>query len=157
MPEVNPAAVDGGMFRALGLGFRTERAAAALPQSTQAPLFTVTGGRVAIRGIVGEVTVAIQNQANNTKLVGNPTTGTDVDLCAVLNIANKEVGALFGITGLFSDAMVGANAGAGVLPRNPVVVPIGSLDLSCAASNTGSVKWTVYWTPLDEGAALVAA
>jgi hypothetical protein len=73
-------------------GFRVSKAAAALPQTGASALFNVTGGRVMILGIVGEVTVAIQNQANNTKLVANPDTGTSVDICAVLNTAADEVG-----------------------------------------------------------------
>jgi hypothetical protein len=149
--------IQGDQLRTLLYGQRVERATAALPQTTQSALFTVSGGRVLLTSIVGEVTTAIQNQANNTKLVANPTTGTDVDICAVLNVAADEVGCLYGITGLFSDALVGANAGAGVVPRNPVVLPIGTLDLSCAASNTGSVKWAITYIPLDNGASVAAA
>jgi hypothetical protein len=141
----------------LRLGVATARATAALPQTAQAPLFTVTGGRIAVLGIIGEVTTVIQTQANNTKIVANPTTGTDVDLCAVLSITAKEVGTLFGITGTFADAMVGAAAGATVLPDRPVVVSIGSIDLNCAASNTGSVKWLLLWLPIDAGATVAAA
>jgi len=139
------------------LGFAVDRATAALPQTAQSALFTVSGGRIAVLGIIGEVTTVIQTQANNTKIVSNPTTGTDVDLCAVLNISAKEVGTLFGITGTFSDAMVGANAGATVLPDRPVVVPIGTIDLSCAANNTGAVKWRLLWMPVDDGALVAAA
>jgi len=157
MPEVNAAAVDAGAWRASLLGFRVDRATATLPASAQSALYTVSGGRIFVMGILGEVTTIIQNQACNTKLVANPTTGTDVDLCAVLSIANKEVGTLFGITGIFSDAMVGANAGACVLPQRPVVIPIGTIDLSTAATNTGSVKWSLWYLPLDEGAQVVAA
>jgi hypothetical protein len=149
--------IQGSQLRALLAGVRVDRATAALPQTTQSALFTVTGGRVLVTSIVGEVTTAIQNQANNTKIVANPTAGTDVDLCAVLNVAADEVGCLYGITGLFSDALVGANAGATVVPRNPVVVPVGTIDLSCAASNTGSVKWSLTYIPLDDGAAVAAA
>lgn len=140
-----------------GFGIRVLRPTANLPQTTQHPLFTVAGGRVALTLIVGEVTTVIQTQANNTKLVGNPTVGTDVDICAVLSITAKEVGALFGITGLFSDALVGANAGATVAPRNAVILNVGTLDLSCAASNTGQVKWLACYQPIDPGATLVAA
>lgn len=153
----NPAAQDQPAWTGLYLGFRVDRAAAALPQTAQAALFTIAGGRVLVSSIVGEVTTIIQTQANNTKLVANPTTGTDVDLCAVLNISAKEAGTLFGITGLFSDALVGANAGATVVPRNGIVLPIGTLDLSCAASNTGAIKWVLHYFPLDEGASVVAA
>lgn len=141
----------------IGLWAHEERPPATLPQTAQAALFTVSGGRIAVLGLVGEVTVVIQTQANNTKIVSNPTTGTDVDLCAVLNITAKEVGALFGITGTFADALVGANAGTTVLCDRPVVVPIGTIDLNCAASNTGSVKWRLLWLPIDANATVAAA
>lgn len=148
---------DAKALRATRLGIPVERATATLPQTTQSALFNVVGGRIAILGIIGEVTTVIQTQANNTKIVSNPTTGTDVDLCAVLSITAKEVGTLFGITGTFTDAMVGANAGATVMPDRPVVVPIGTIDLSCAASNTGSVKWAILYVPIDDGAYVTAA
>lgn len=149
--------IQGGQLEAIVAGIEVPRATAALPQTAQSALFTISGGRVLLLGIVGEVTTVIQTQANNTKLVANPTVGTDVDICAALSISADEVGCLYGITGLFSDAMVGANAGATVWPRNPVVLPVGSLDLNCAASNTGSVKWNAWYVPLDAGASLVAA
>lgn len=146
---------DAGLTEALGR--RIDRAAANLPQTAAGALFNIVGGRVLITGIVGEVTTAIQNQANNAKLQANPTTGTTVDLCAVLNIANDEVGTLYGITGLFSDAMVGVNAGAGPWPHRAIVVAPGSIDLDCSASNTGQVKWSIWYVPLDEGARVEAA
>jgi len=138
-------------------GFKVSKATAALPQTGASALFNVAGGRVMILGIVGEVTVAIQNQANNTKLVANPTTGTSVDICAVLNTAADEVGCLFGITGTFATALVGANAGAGVMCATPVVVNTGSIDLDCSASNSGNVKWDLWYLPLDDGAVVTAA
>lgn len=155
MPSLNQSQLEA--LSPFVLGRRVDRDTANLPQNTQSALFTVAGGRVAVLGIIGEVTTAIQNQACNTKLVSNPTTGTDVDICAVLSIANKEAGTLFGITGLFTDALVGANAGATVWPRNPVVLPIGTLDLSTAASNSGKVKWSLFYVPLDDGAIVTAA
>ena len=139
------------------LGLRVDRATATLPQTTAGALFNVVGGRVAIMGILGEVTTIIQNQANNTKLTANPTTGTSVDLCAVLSIANDEVGCLYGITGLATDALVGANAGSAPLPYGPIGGNRGTLDLDCAASNTGSVKWSIWYIPLDDGAYVTAA
>jgi hypothetical protein len=65
---------------------------------------------------------------------------------------------MYGITGLFSDAMLGSAAGATVCPRNGVVVNIGTIDLlNAGAANTGSVKWDLWYTPLDAGATVVAA
>ncbi len=139
------------------LGVRVDRATATLPQTTASALFNIVGGRVAVTGILGEVTVAIQNQACNTKLTANPTTGTSVDLCAVLSIANDEVGCLYGITGTVGDAMLGVNAGYAPMPSRACVVNVGTIDLDTAASNSGSVKWSIWYVPLDDGAYVTAA
>lgn len=152
-----PAAANRVAYSQLALGFQTDRATAALPQTTQSAIFTVTVGRIAVFGLIGEVTTVIQTQANNLSVVANPTTGTDVALCAVLNVSADEVGTLYGITGVFSDAMVGANAGATILCDRPIVVPIGTIDLLASASNTGSVKWKLLWLPIDDGATVAAA
>lgn len=148
---------NGKQLRKLLLGNRVDRATAALPQTTQSALFNIEGGRVLLTQIIGEVTTVIQTQANNTKLVANPDTGTDVDICAVLSITADEVGTLYGISGLNSDAMIGINAGALPAQARGVVLAAGSLDLNCAASNTGSVKWTVFYIPIDDGAYMEAA
>jgi hypothetical protein len=149
--------IAGKQLRRLLFGIKVDRATATLPQTTAGALFTIAGGRVLLTSIVGEVTTVIQTQANNTKLTANPTTGTSVDICAALDITADEAGCLYGITGLFSDALLGSDAGATVLPRNGVVLPIGTLDLDCAASNTGSVKWSITYVPLDDGASVTAA
>jgi hypothetical protein len=148
---------NGQVLRNLSLGLAVERATAALPATTQSALFNVVGGRIAVLGIIGEVTTVIQTQACNTKIRTNPTTGSDVDICANLDITGDEVGCLYGITGTFSDAMVGANAGATVLPDRPVVVPIGTIDMVTSATNTGSVKWAIFYEPIDDGAYVTAA
>jgi len=149
--------IAGKALRKLLLGKKVERATATLPQTTAAAIFNIKGGRVLLTQIVGEVTVVIQTQANNTKLTANPTTGTSVDICAVLSITADEVGTLYGVTGLNTDAMIGINAGALPAQTRGVVLPVGTLDLDCAASNTGSVKWTVFYIPIDDGAYVEAA
>jgi hypothetical protein len=133
------------------------RAAANLPASTTSDLFIVAGGRVLLTGIVGEVTTVIQAQACASKLRMAPITGTAVDLCATLDISGKEIGTLLGVTGTFATAMVGPNAGATVYPSNRIVLPIGSVQLSCVATNTGQIKWAMTYIPLDEGATVSAA
>jgi hypothetical protein len=136
---------------------RAERATAVLPQTAQAALFSITGGRVAISQIVGEFTVAANATATNLSLVHNPTTGTDVAICAVVAIASKEIGTLLGITGVTTEAMLAA--GQVLSGQNkPVMLKPGTLDALTSASNaTASVKWTVYWAPIDAGASLQAA
>ena len=136
------------------VGRRVDKASATLPASTNQTLFTVSGGRVLLLGIVGEVTTIIQTQACNAKLTSAPTTGTAVDLCAVLDITADEAGCLYGITGLFSDALVGANAGAAPVQDNGIVIPIGVIRLNTSATNTGATKWSAFYVPLDDGAIL---
>lgn len=137
-------------------GFKVDRETATLPQTTASKIFEVVGGRVAITKIVGEVTTVIQTQANNTKLVSDPATGTAVNLCATENISALEVGGKLGITGDPTDALVKANAGGLAGQLVDVVVPEGEIKLDCAASNTGAVKWSVWYVPIDEGAKIVA-
>lgn len=139
------------------LGEVVNRGTAALPATTAGALFTVAGGRVLVTSIVGEVTTVIQTQANNTKLTANPTTGTSVDMCTVLDISADEVGCLYGITGTPADALVGTNAGLTVGLKSGLVLNAGTIDLDCAATNTGSVKWTLHYIPIDIGATVVAA
>lgn len=142
-----------------GLRNIEERDSAALPQTTDEALFRITGGKVRILAITGEVTTVIQTQANNTKLKFNPAgTGADVDLCAVLSTTADAVGTLYTITGDFSDAMqesLWAAESDKTMEPGGVILGPGDIELDCAASNTGEVKWTVEWEPVDGSANLV--
>ena len=140
------------------MGKKVSKATAVLAATSTVDLFTVATGRVVVHAIVGEVTTVVQGQATVCKLISTPTTGTATDLCATLDLTGDEAGCLYGITGLFGDALVGSNAGATVAPRNPVIVPIGVIGFNNASAvNTGSVKWDIYYTPLDTGAMIVSA
>ena len=131
---------------------RVSRATAALPQTTSETLVTITGGRVILANIIGEVTTVIQTQADNTKLVFNPTeAGASTDICAVLNITAKAVGTLFSITGTVATALQ-SGLWLTTTMATPLILSEGTIELECAASNTGNVKWDVYYLPLDEGA-----
>lgn len=133
-----------------------QRATATLPQTAASSLFTVTG-RVKVLSIIGVVTTVIQTQLNNTKLVANPTVGADVNLCAVLDISADAVGTNYVITGTLADALVAITSGAGVSQAGSLIVTAGTIDLNCAASNTGSVKWFIEYEPIDPGAMIFAA
>lgn len=139
------------------LGERVDRADANLPQTAAEAIFTVIGGRVQITGIVGVVGTVIETQANNTKLTANPTVGSDVDICAVLSITADEAGTLYSITGTLSDALAGTAAGAVSAQAKGVIVNTGTIDLNCAASNTGTIAWTIFYIPIDDGASIEAA
>lgn len=136
--------------------FFSHRATAALPATTQAAIFTVTG-RIEVLAIIGEVTTIIQTQLDNVKIVANPTVGADVDLCAVKDVTAAAVGTQFNITGTLATAMVQTASGAFVKQASPVVVMAGTIDLNASATNTGSVKWLIIYKPIDPGARVFAA
>jgi hypothetical protein len=140
-------------------GIKVSRPTANLPQTTAHALFTITGGRVFVPLILGEVTTIIQTQANNTKLTYDPVdAGATQDLCAVLSITAHAVGQIFSITGLATDAMrASLNYGRGGLITQPLILKAGNILLDCAASNTGQVKWDIWYLPLDDGAVVQAA
>uniref|UniRef100_A0A6M3LFX4 Uncharacterized protein n=1 Tax=viral metagenome TaxID=1070528 RepID=A0A6M3LFX4_9ZZZZ len=140
------------------LGAKLDRATAALPASTYGALFTIVNGRVILTSLVGEVTTVIQTQACNLKVTSTPTTGTAVDIATNLDIGTSpdEVGCLYGI-GAYVGALVGTNAGATTLPTYMIVIPVGTLGITTSATNTGSIKWTATYIPLDDGAEMTVA
>jgi hypothetical protein len=152
--------IQGDQLRALLRGVRVTRATAALPQTAAGALFTISGGKVLVTSLIGEVTTVIQTQADNTKLTFDPTdAGATQDLCAVLDVTADAVGTMYSITGTPGTAMQDA---LNFLPSNkvlaqPLVLKAGSILLDCAASNTGSVKWELTYIPLDAGASVAAA
>jgi hypothetical protein len=155
---LNPSQFN-GVARELTRGITVDRATDTLPATTDEALFRITGGRILLVDLVGEVTTVIQTQANNTKLKFNPTaTGADVDLCAVLDITADAVGTLYSLTGTVGDAMTSrllCLSAADLLAR-PIVLSEGDIELDCAATNTGSVAWSAVYVPLDSGAELAA-
>jgi hypothetical protein len=153
---ITAAVMAASAVEKVGLGIRVDRASATLPATTTAAIFTIAGGPVMLVQIYGMIEVVIQTQANATKLQANPTaTGSSVDLCATLDITAKVVGSFLGITGTFANALV--NGLSIPAQATPVLLPVGTVDLVCAATNTGEVSWHAWYIPLASGATMVAA
>lgn len=150
--------IQGAQLRMIGLGTKVDKATATLPASTTGSLFTVTGGRVMVTSIVGRVTTGIQAQANAIKLVATPSgSGAVNDLSGTVESNGLAAGGLLSITGLAGDAMVKSTGGGVSTLRNPVIVAAGAIGLNTAATNTGSVEWSLTYIPLDDGATVAAA
>lgn len=143
--------------RTIAAGIAVSRATATLPASTLGNLFAVSGGRVLLKYLVGEVTTIIQAQACTVKVTSTPTTGTAVDLSAVsASISGLEVGGKFGLPAAAATALVTGNAGGILTALSSWVIPIGNIGITTSATNTGSVKWDLIYVPLDAGASVVA-
>lgn len=144
-----------------GPRFIEERSTQLPPQTADEALFRITGGKVRIRSIVGEVTTAIGAVANATKIKFNPLgTGSDVDLCGTLDITGDAVGTLYSIVGVVATALKSTTLWAVLpadgLPAEGIILAPGDIELDCAGnSGTGSIKWTVEWEPVDGTANLV--
>ncbi len=141
------------------LGQKVTRSAALLPQTTQAAIFTVAGGKVLVTSLIGEVVTAMPATTNTLKVTGNPTSGTDVDWTTATSPASKEAGSVISLPVTAGGALVVANAGGGnaVAPTG-FVAQIGTIDLVTSGSAaTGTVKWTLTYVPIDTGATVTAA
>jgi hypothetical protein len=142
-------------FTKMNLGQRVDRATANI--TTGLDLFTIASGRVLVTQIVGEVTTIMETKTINFKLTANPTTGTSTDMCANLDLTAAEAGTLLTISGTEADALRKGSSGSVVAQNNPVVVAIGAIEATVGATHTGSIKWSLWYVPLDDGAYVEAA
>lgn len=153
MPTLNQSQKDAASI--LNLGIHVVKAAAALPQTATQHLFTVTGGRVLVNLLFGEVTTIIQSSDPVAKVTSTPTVGTAVDVGATVDLSSLEVGGLLVVEG-DGTAIVKGNAGASFFAAgaHQFIAPIGFLDLITGASKTGATKWDLYYVPIDDGASV---
>lgn len=158
--------VSGSDLRQINLGRKVSKAAFTLPASTSTAIFTVSGGRVLITSLVGEVTTVLGATATNLNVTLDPTGANAVaDLAAATTVTSDAVGTLYTVTGapldLLSAAAVGntqiPNYVAGVITGAGFIVPAGSILLKTSATNTGATKWDLTYIPYDDGASVEAA
>ena len=133
-------------------GIAVERPTALPPQTTTESLFTVVGGRVLLKQITGEVTTAIGNVANNTRLSFNPDDAAVGNMCANEDIDNDAIGTVYGITGTVATALQ-KSTNVLVAQAAAHILKPGTIDLICAGNSvTGAIKWTIIYVPIDDGA-----
>lgn len=129
------------------------RAGANLPQSTTEDIFSASGGKVLVLGVIGKVTSDIQ--ASSTVL--NIWAGAVNQLLLVngANITSQVAGTLIG-TALSSNTVELGDAVSYV--NSPVVLDDGGvIQANCTSSHTGQVEYTLWYRPLEQGAKVTAA
>lgn len=148
------------VFTTMAFGFHTQRPTAVWPQTADQTIFTITGGRVFVTSLSGVFTVAASGTANNLSVNSVPTTGSSVVIASTLATASFEIGALLVVEG-DGTAVIGTATGAGFAPALnalPFILPAGAITITCSGNNTtGSIKWDIFYFPLDDGASIVAA
>lgn len=148
---------QGGYAPTVSQFAKTSKASATVPATTTQNIFTVGGGRVLVRALIGEVTTAIQNQACNLKVTLTPTTGTATDLAANVAIANDEAGTLYSVEGDETALLENSSGFISVAPSGGFACAPGVINIETSATNTGATKWDIYWLPLDKGAYVISA
>jgi len=148
------------VFTTFLFGFHVARPTAVWPQTADQTIFTISGGRVFVTSLSGVFTVAASGTANNLSVNSVPTVGTAVVIASTLAAASFEIGAIVVVEG-DGTAVIGTATGAGFAPALnalPFILPTGNVTITCSGNNTsGSIKWDLFYVPLDEGALVVAA
>lgn len=146
--------------RTISAGILVSRATATLPATAAQNIFTISGGRILLVSLVGEVTTIIQAQSTTVKVTSTPTTGSAIDMSSTGGDINAlEVGGRISLANppAAATALVKTNAGYTNLSAVFTVVPPGSISYTTGATSTGSLKWDLIYVPLDNGAQVVAA
>jgi hypothetical protein len=143
----------------LTLGIPVEKASATVPQGTTQDIFTVAGGRVLVRLLLGEVTTILGATANDISVNTVPTVGTGYIIASGIEGNALEAGALMVVEGDGTALMITGKAGAGPIISGTGwwVCPAGTINFECAASTSGATKWKIFYFPLDDGASVVSA
>jgi hypothetical protein len=135
-------------------GQSVNRAAATLPATGSQTLYNITGGRILLLGLVGEVTTVTGATATNAKLTAVSTVGSiATDLCANTAVTSLAAGNLFAPSAIGSAAQVGSVVSQG----NEGYVQPGIIRLTTDATNTGAMRWQLLYIPVDPGAVVTAA
>lgn len=132
------------------------RPAADLPQTTLGPLFAVVGGLVLV-SIMGRVTTALGATSNSVKLVADPTTGTDTDLCTVANLNGLALGHWFYPSSLGAALAVSTTSGASLMAWTcQFIVAAGNIAMNTTANQSGQFEAWCAWLPIEPGAYVVS-
>lgn len=136
------------------------RSAAALPQTTTTPYFTVVGCVLLVQ-ILGEVTTITANTGAIVSRLTHVSAGGTVALCTDLDIANDVVGTMYSIPGVFGSALISTTYGpiapASMIPHPGILLPAGTINFACDASKSGATKWTLHYQAFDAGSYVVVA
>lgn len=158
--ELTSAGTKGVTFSFVAMGSGSEclvsTGSKSLPATTTGTLFNVTG-LCEVIAIVGVVTTVIQAQACNLKL-STVSNGATTDICADLDINGDLAQSRMSITGTFANAMINTAKWVPVARQaTSIIVQEGTIIATTSATNTGAIRWSVLYRPLQNGSRITAA
>lgn len=151
---------SGAQLRETTYGISVQEPAKTIPQTTFSNIFTITGGRIILTTLVGQVTTAIGGTAI-TLSVGTTPSGGSLAAAAIATataITSLAVGALVSVANPVGALVVGGASGVVALGGSSIddatclLVSPGVINISTSANNTGAMSWTCTYVPYDSGA-----
>lgn len=135
-------------------GAKVERAAATLPATATQTIFNVSTGRILLTTLVGEVVTATGATVTTIVIdVLGTASAVTTTLASATAVTSLTTGTEFSYTTLGGAATVGSAVGQ----NNETIIPVGAIRITTSATNTGTMRWTATYIPLDDGASLAAA
>ena len=148
--------IEGKALRQLHMGRKVDTASLTVPQTAETDLFDISGGRVLVLQILGEIDTVMGAVATNIRLRHTPTGGAAGNLCADRATANDAAGAQYGITGTVATALQ-YSVDAILAQATPQILLPGAISWITNANNTGACTWSILYVPIDDGAEITAA
>jgi hypothetical protein len=146
--------VSNALRGAFGLGVQVDRATEHMGDKD---IFSVDGGRVLLTGILGIVTTAIGGGSEDIELDFDPDNSeSTIALCTVTLIDGDPVGTMYTLAAAVGSALTIGTQTIAIGPVPGWVLEAGDIVLDETGTELGSIQWTVWYIPLDEGATVTA-
>lgn len=156
MPYLNQSQID--TLAAYHIGIKVQKASTAYTSTVAQTLFTIVGGKVRVNLFMADVTTIHQATTLNIKTATAPTTGTAVALSTDTDTTGLEAGGTLYVEG---DGTATVKANGGVVlssaTQSGFIVSAGTITFTPSATATGATLWQLWYTPIDDGAYVVAA
>lgn len=125
----------------------------------QNAVFNILVGRVHILDLIGIVTVQLEAAALLLHWDADMDVGGDAAMCIdSADLTGDVIGQMYALPAAAASALVvPVGAYLRLFPAVGWIANTGALDLHASAGNTGGIKWSVFYVPLDDGAYIAAA
>jgi len=131
------------------------------PGAAANALFTITGGPILVKKLVGVVTTVLAGAANGTLQATTTTPSGTTALSTTVAIDNDAAGTTYrfvGATGVLTPVTAGAVIIDPVTTADcEFLVPIGNINFLNSGAQTGVITWYMSYIPLSPASAVAAA
>ncbi len=142
-------------FQNFPLGIVVHRAATTI--AADHDIYSIDNGVVLLTGLLGHVTVAIENNTDMELDLDPDDGGSNVTLSTILAIDSDVTGTMYTLHTTFGGVMIATldyaiNASLEV----PISLVPGDIVFDEAGAGTGEIEWWLTYVPLDKAATVTA-